>query len=80
MKITDGGYKTNVEKLVEVEKLTKEKKAIRKALNVLAQVGEPIYIASEGRFKPKLRSQDEARLWYARGLLESLLFEDDLKQ
>lgn len=80
MKLTDGRYKTNIEKLVNVEPLTKEKKAIRKALNVLAQVGEPIYISSDARFKTKLRPQDEARLWYARGILESLLFEDDLKQ
>lgn len=67
----------DVSKLVQKEELTKEQKVIKKALNVLSRVGDPVFLSSENRFKSKLKPDDEARIWYARGLLESLLFNDD---
>ena len=61
----------------KVPKMSKDQKIIQKALRVLDMIGEPTFSVKENRFKTKLKPKDEASLHYARGLLESLLFNDD---
>lgn len=60
-----------------VEKYTKEEKIIIKSLRILEKIGEPKFIVSENRFKTNLKAKDENKLWYVRGLLESLITQND---
>ena len=61
---------------LRIPKYNIEQKIVQKALRVLSDIGDPRFSVSENRFKTSLRAKDETRLWYARGLLESLLFEE----
>lgn len=61
---------------LKIPKYNKEQKIARKVLNILSEIGEPRFIVSENRWKTNLKAKDESRLWYARGLLESLLFDE----
>ena len=72
--------KKNIEPLRETLNLklpnyTKEQKVVKKALNVLGQIGDPRFSTTDNCWKTNLKPKDESRLWYARGLLEALLFE-----
>lgn len=61
---------------LKIPKYNKEQKIVQKALSILSQLGEPKFIVSENRWKTNLKAKDESRLWYARGLLEALLFDE----
>lgn len=61
---------------LKIPKYNKEQKIVQKALSILSNIGEPRFLVSENRWKTNLKPKDESRLWYARGLLESLLFDE----
>lgn len=61
---------------LHLPKYSKDQKVVQKALNVLGQIGEPRFSVTDNCWKTNLKTKDESRLWYARGLLESLLFEE----
>ena len=61
---------------LKIPKYSKEQKVVQKALSVLGQIGEPRFSTTDNCWKTNLKTKDESRLWYARGLLESLLFEE----
>lgn len=74
-------FKKNVEPQEELLKLkipkySKEQLVVKKALNILSQLGEPRFSVSDNCWKSNLKAKDDSRLWYARGLLESLLFDE----
>lgn len=56
-------------------KYNPEQRVVQKALSILSQIGEPRFSASKNCWETNLKTKDESRLWYARGLLESLLFD-----
>ena len=60
--------------LNNMPKYNHEQKVVPKALSVLSQIGEPKFSVSKNCWETNLKAKDESRLWYARGLLESLLF------
>lgn len=60
---------------LNMPKYSTEQKVVQKALHVLGQIGNPRFSATDNCWKTNLKAKDESRLWYARGLLESLLFE-----
>lgn len=60
----------------ELPKYNYEQKVVQKALSILGQIGEPRFSVSKNCWETNLKRKDESRLWYARGLLESLLFNE----
>lgn len=72
-----------IKKNINIPKYNHEQKIVQKALSILGQIGEPRFNISKNCWETNLKSADETRLWYARGLLEALLFdtkgEDDGK-
>ena len=64
---------------LHLPKYSKEQKIVEKVLRILDTLGEPKFSVTENRFKTYLKAKDEASLWYAKGLLESLLFEEGEK-
>lgn len=63
--------------LNDMPKYNHEQKVVQKALSILSQIGDPRFSVSKNCWETNLKAKDESRLWYARGLLESLLFGDD---
>lgn len=61
---------------LKLPKYSAEQKVVKKVLNVLSEIGDPRFSVSDNCWKSNLKAKDDTRLWYARGLLESLLFEE----
>lgn len=61
---------------LKIPKYNKEQKIVQKALSILSQIGEPRFSVSKNCWETNLKAKDESRLWYVRGLLESLLFDE----
>lgn len=64
----------------KIPKYSREQKIIRKALGKLEGLGSPRFDVGKNRVVRKLSVEDETALYYAMGLLESLLIEDDEAQ